>query len=274
MNDIIRTTILGCGSSGGVPRLGGPDGAGDWGSCDPTNPKNYRTRCSALFQKVTAAGVTDLLVDTAPNMREQLLRARVVKLDGVILSHEHADQLHGLDDLRLIFHLIKKPVEVYAAADTVAGVMARFGYCFKQKAGSYYPPIAAMNTIPEPFAPFVVHGAGGPMAIRTFAQGHGNIRSLGVRVGPVAYSSDVATLDEKAFAALEGVKLWIVDALRYKSHISHASVETALGWIARVKPQRAILTNLHIDLDYETLRRELPAGVEPAYDGMAIETEL
>lgn len=272
MGDILRTTILGCGSSGGVPRLGGPDGRGDWGACDPTNPKNNRRRCSALFQKVTATGSTDALVDTSPNMREQLLDARVTNLDGVIISHEHADQLHGIDDLRLVYHLTRKPIAVYTAAETAEGLSARFGYCFRQKQGSYYPPIAQLNVIPEPFEQFDISGKGGSLPVRVFAQSHGNMRSLGVRFGPVAYSSDVNALDEQAFAALAGVECWIVDALRYSSHISHASVETALRWIARVKPERAILTNLHIDLDYETLRRELPAGVEPAYDGMVVET--
>lgn len=269
----IKTTILGCGSSGGVPRLGGPDGAGDWGACDPANPKNRRRRCSALFRQAGAGGTTDILVDTAPNMREQLLDARATKLDGVVISHAHADQLHGIDDLRLIYHLMKKPVEVYAAAETAQTLETRFGYCFKQKAGSYYPPIAKLHTLEEPFRPIPIDGAGGLATVQVFAQSHGNIRSLGVRIGPVAYSSDVNALDEAAFEALAGVKLWIVDALRYNSHVSHASVATALKWIERVKPARAILTNLHIDLDYETLRRELPAGVEPAYDGLTVETE-
>lgn len=274
MSVVLRTTILGSGSSGGVPRLGGPDGAGMWGACDPNNPKNRRHRCSALFELTAASGTTSLLVDTSPDMREQLLMAHVTNLDGVVLSHEHADQLHGIDDLRLVYHLTKRQVDVYTDRITADGVAARFAYCFTQKPGSYYPPIARLHVLPEPFEDFGINGAGGTLPVRTFAQSHGAIRSLGVRVGPVAYSSDVNALDEDAFAALEGVECWIVDALRYTPHISHANVETALKWIARVKPKRAVLTNLHVDLDYETLRRELPAGVEPAYDGMVIETAL
>lgn len=274
MSRVLKTTILGSGSSGGVPRLGGVDGRGQWGACDPDNPKNRRTRCSALFQQVTDDGMTSLLVDTSPDMRAQLLAAHVTNLDGVILSHEHADQLHGIDDLRLVYHEMRKQVDVYTDSGTADGVLSRFAYCFTQKPGSYYPPIAAMHILPEPFEILTVNGAGGALPVQFFWQTHGAIRSLGVRLGPVAYSSDVNALDDDAFAALDGVECWIVDALRYTPHISHANVETALKWIARVKPKRAILTNLHIDLDFEKLRQELPDGVEPAYDGMVIEMAI
>jgi phosphoribosyl 1,2-cyclic phosphate phosphodiesterase len=274
MSDILKTTILGCGSSGGVPRLGGPDGTGSWGACDPTETKNRRRRCSALFQRVSAGGTTSVLVDTSPDLREQMLGARVTGLDAVFISHEHADQLHGLDDLRLVFHQTRKRIPVYADAATGNCMMSRFSYCFIQAPGSDYPPIAEMNLIAEPFAPMEIAGAGGPLPVLAFAQRHGTIRSLGFRIGPVAYSSDVNALDEAAFAALEGVECWIVDALRYKPHVSHANVATALEWIARVKPKRAVLTNLHIDLDFETLRRELPPNVVPAYDGMVLEGEI
>jgi phosphoribosyl 1,2-cyclic phosphate phosphodiesterase len=274
MTDFLQATILGCGSSGGVPRLGGPDGAGNWGACDPANPKNNRTRCSLLMRRKSDMGTTTALVDTSPNMREQLLAARVAALDGVLITHDHADQLHGIDDLRLVAIAMRRRVEVYSDATTFEGVLARFAYCFTQADGSDYPAICNPHELAEPFVPFEIEGAGGALPVLPFWQRHGRIRSLGFRFGPIAYSSDVNGLDDAAFAALEGVECWIVDALRYTVHPSHAHVAQTLEWIARVKPKRAILTNLHIDLDYETLKRELPGGVEPAYDGMTIEAAI
>ncbi|HEX3431646.1 MAG TPA: MBL fold metallo-hydrolase [Rhizomicrobium sp.] len=270
MTGTLTVTILGCGSSGGVPRLGGPDGSGSWGACDPDNPKNRRRRCSMLVAQQLSQGVTTVLVDTAPDLRQQLLDARVSSLDGVIITHDHADQLHGIDDLRLVFHIMRRCVDVYADEETMREVRRRFGYCFETPDGGVYPPILNPHVIPEPFRAFAIAGAGGAIPVLPFWQQHGPIRSLGLRFGPIAYSSDVNGLPEDSFAALEGVDCWILDALRYTPHPTHANVETALAWIARVKPKRAILTNLHLDLDYETLRRELPKGVEPAYDGMVI----
>jgi phosphoribosyl 1,2-cyclic phosphate phosphodiesterase len=271
---ILEATILGCGSSGGVPRLGGPDNAGYWGACDPANPKNRRTRCSLLVRQKTCDGETAALVDTSPDMRQQLLDAHAASLDGVLITHDHADQLHGFDDLRMVAIHMRQRVEVYTDARTLEGMLARFGYCFVQPEGSGYPAIVNAHEIAEPFQEFIIDGAGGALPVRTFAQEHGHIRSLGFRFGPLAYSSDVNGLDEAAFAALEGVECWIVDTLRYTEHPSHAHLAQALEWIARVKPRRAILTNLHTDLDYETLKRELPDGVEPAFDGMRIELPL
>jgi phosphoribosyl 1,2-cyclic phosphate phosphodiesterase len=266
----LEATILGCGSSGGVPRLGGPDNAGYWGACDPNDPKNRRTRCSLLVR----LGATMVLVDTSPDMREQLLAARCGTLDGVLITHDHADQLHGLDDLRMVAINMRRRIDVFADGITMQGMLARFGYCFVQPQGSGYPPIVTAHEIAEPFEQFAIDGAGGALPVRAFAQQHGHIRSLGYRFGPLAYSSDVNGLDDAAFAALDGVECWIVDTLRYTEHPSHAHLAQALAWIDRVKPRRAILTNLHTDLDYETLKRELPEGVEPAYDGMKIELEI
>jgi phosphoribosyl 1,2-cyclic phosphate phosphodiesterase len=274
MSNKLEVTILGCGSSGGVPRIGGPDGAGEWGACDPANPKNNRRRCSILVERRSGQGRTTLLVDTSPDLRQQLLDARVAWLDGVVITHDHADQLHGIDDLRPVFHAMRRRMDVYSDRATLDAILQRFGYCFDTPAGSLYPPILNSHVIPEPFADFAITGAGGAISVLPFPQAHGAIRSLGLRFGPIAYSSDVSGLSEEAFAALEGVSCWIVDALRYTPHPTHANVATALSWIARVKPARAILTNLHFDLDYESLRRELPAGVEPAYDGMTISAEL
>jgi phosphoribosyl 1,2-cyclic phosphate phosphodiesterase len=274
MTDIIEATILGSGSSSGVPRLGGPDGAGDWGACDPSNSKNRRRRCSLLVRRKSAAGETLVLVDTSPDLREQLLAAHVARLDAVLITHDHADQLHGIDDLRAIAYLMRKRIDVYSDAGTLDRIRARFGYCFETPPDSGYPPILTARPLQEPFRLMEMAGAGGPIPVETFEQSHGPINSLGFRFGPIAYSSDVNHLSDEALSLLEGVDIWIVDALRYTPHPTHANVETALGWIARVKPRRAVLTNLHIDLDYETLKRELPEGVEPAYDGLVVSTGI
>jgi len=274
MTTKLEITILGCGSSGGVPRLGGADGSGHWGACDPANPKNRRSRCSILVRRISDAGTTRVLVDTSPDLREQLLRARVSDLDGVVITHDHADQLHGIDDLRLVAAPQRHRVKVFTDGRTSEGILSRFSYCFVQAEGSDYPPIAELHAIAEPFAPFEIGGAGGPVPVLAFGQRHGSVRSLGLRFGPVAYSADANVLDEDAFAALAGAECWIVDALRYTPHPSHSHVAQTLEWIARVKPKRAVLTNLHIDLDYETLKRELPPNVEPAYDGMTVVAEL
>jgi phosphoribosyl 1,2-cyclic phosphate phosphodiesterase len=253
-----------------VPRLGGPDGAGDWGACDPANPKNRRQRCSLLVKR----GGTMVLVDTAPDMRAQLLAARVTHLDAVLMTHPHADQTNGIDDLRPLTFLMKKRVCMYADEATLAHLSRQFSYCFETPARSEYPPIITGQVIPEPFSPFTVNGAGGAIPVLAFWQEHGPVRSLGFRFGGLAYSSDVSDLDDAAFNALEGVGIWIVDALRYTPHPTHAHLDTTLSWIERVKPKRAILTNLHIDMDYAELAARLPAGVEPAYDGMTIEVPI
>ncbi|HEY1615675.1 MAG TPA: MBL fold metallo-hydrolase [Rhizomicrobium sp.] len=274
MTDRLVVTILGCGSSGGVPRIGGPGGRGEWGACDPLNPKNNRRRCSALVERHGAQGTTTILVDTSPDMRAQLLDAHAAWLDAVILTHDHADQLHGIDDLRQVTHVMERRVDVYSDHKTLAGVEKRFGYCFATPKDSAYPPILVSHVLPEPYRTFTIEGRGGAIPVLPFAQTHGRIESLGLRFGPIAYSSDVNGLSDEAFATLEGLECWIVDALRYMPHPSHANVATALEWIARVRAPHAVLTNLHIDLDYETLKRELPPGVEPAYDGMRIELPI
>lgn len=266
MTNDLFVRILGSGSSGGVPRIGGPDGRGEWGACDPLEPRNRRRRCSLLVKR----GETAVLVDTAPDMREQLLDAGQGRLDAVLISHEHADQLHGIDDLRMVAIGNRARVPVYGAPDTLANVMSKFGYCFATPQGSDYPPILDAIEISRPFRTFEIAGAGGAIPVLAFDQQHGRILAQGFRFGPVAYSSDVNGLDERAFAALEGVKVWIVDALRYRPHVSHAHVDQALSWIARVRPERAILTNLHTDLDYRQLAARLPPGVEPAYDGLEL----
>lgn len=267
---MIEARILGCGSSGGVPRLGGPDGTGNWGVCDPDNPKNRRSRCSLLVSSKNDQGATNVLVDTSPDMRQQLLDARVTNLDGVLITHGHADQLHGMDDLRVLTIKNHARIDVWFDRTTKADVMQKFGYCYVKAPGSDYPPILNAHEIAEPFAEFAIAGAGGAIPVRAFGQRHGTIRSLGFRFGNLAYSSDVHDLDEAALAALEGVECWIVDALRRTPHPSHFHLERTLEWVGKVSPRRAILTNMHVDMDYQTLVRELPPGVEPGYDGMTV----
>jgi phosphoribosyl 1,2-cyclic phosphate phosphodiesterase len=258
-------TILGCGSSGGVPRVGS-----GWGECDPADPKNRRLRCSLLVEREEAnSDRTTLLVDTSPDLRAQLLDAGVGSLDGVIFTHEHADHTHGIDDLRpLVIHM-RRRIDAYLDEPTSRAMHARFGYCFMTPPGSGYPPILTEHRI-VPGRPVVVSGAGGTIEALPFLQDHGDIPSLGLRIGDVAYSADLRDLSAESVAMLQGLDLWIVDALRYRPHPTHFSVEEALAWIERINPRRAILTNLHTDLDYGALRASLPPQVEPAYDGMKI----
>ena len=257
-------TILGCGSSAGVPRIGG-----DWGACDPANPKNRRRRCSILVTKQGPEGATRVLVDTSPDMREQMLSAEVKHLDGVLYTHEHADHIHGIDELRTFFLLQRRRIPVWAADRCGTMLLGRFGYCFHKPANSEYPPILKLNRI-VPDEPVEIEGAGGVIAALPFELVHGSITALGFRFGNTAYSPDVNAIPDAALPALEGLDLWIIDALRRTPHSSHFSLPETLAWIARMKPRRAVITNMHIDMDYETLRRELPVGVEPAYDGMVL----
>lgn len=257
-------TILGSGSSGGVPRP-----ALGWGACDPRNPRNRRRRTSLLVERRNGAGITRVLVDTSPDLREQLLEAEVDWLDGVLFTHEHADHTHGIDDLRGLFIHRRRRVDVYLDEPTSKAVRARFGYCFEAPAGSEYPPIVTEHRL-KPGSAVTVTGEGGAITALPVLQEHGDISSLGFRFGPVAYSCDLSGLPDASVAALAGTEVWIVDALRYRPHPSHFSVEDALGWIGRIKPGRAILTNLHSDLDYEELRSKLPAHVEPAFDGLKL----
>ncbi len=264
-----KLTILGCGSSGGVPRIGNK-----WGACDPENPKNRRRRCSVLIERFAGepgkSGRTRALIDTSPDMREQLLAAGVSTLNGVLFTHDHADHTHGIDDLRVLSYNMKSRIHAHMDAAVEATLMKRFTYCFKTPDGSPYSPIIEPHKITPP-TPVLVEGGGGVIEACPIVQDHGQITSLGFRFGSLAYSPDVSNLNAKAQEQLHGLDVWIVDALRYEYHPSHFSVKDALKWIKRLKPKRAILTHLHVDLDFETLKRELPEGVEPAYDGMTIE---
>ncbi|MBT5157952.1 MAG: MBL fold metallo-hydrolase [Rhodobiaceae bacterium] len=255
--------ILGCGSSGGVPRLDG-----SWGECDPAHPKNHRTRCSLLVQQSSEAGQTSVLIDTSPDMRAQLIEAQTTWLDAILYSHDHADQTHGIDDVRAMVYARRQQIDVWMDQATADTLTSRFDYCFHQSEGSLYPAILKDNRITTPYEPIRIAGEGGGITATPFRQIHGSIDSLGFRIGDVAYSSDISDLPEESFADLEGLDCWIVDALRREPHPTHFHLDKTLELIETLKPKRAILTNLHIDLDYETLCKTLPKGVMPAYDGM------
>jgi phosphoribosyl 1,2-cyclic phosphate phosphodiesterase len=260
-------TVLGCGSSAGVPRV-----AQGWGACDPNNPRNRRRRCSLLVQRPGNTGTTTVLVDASPDLREQLLSANVARIDGVLFTHDHADHTHGIDDLRPLFIHHRRRVDVYADAPTAAVLHSRFGYCFAARTGSDYPPILTDHRIAAGES-VTIEGQGGPVSALPFRQKHGDSSSLGFRFGGLAYSCDVNGIPDESLKLLQDIDVWIVDALRHKPHPSHFSLDESLAWIERVRPRRAVLTNLHTDLDYETLRRSLPAGIEPAFDGMTIELD-
>jgi phosphoribosyl 1,2-cyclic phosphate phosphodiesterase len=270
LSGALEFTILGCGSSGGVPRANG-----NWGACDPANPRNRRTRCSMLVRRKgddDPEAWTTALVDTSPDLVRQTSDAGARRLDAALLTHDHADQSHGIDDIRAFAISQKARIPIYMDEATSRTMLSRFGYVFKGEGG--YPPIADARALPAFGRPWTIDGPSGAIAVTTFDQDHGAIRSVGYRFGNVAYSSDVADLPDASYDALRNLDVWIVDALRETPHPTHAHLGRTLDWIARVKPRRAILTNMHIDLDYEALRARLPDGIEPAYDGMRFETRL
>ena len=263
MTATLRYTILGCASSGGVPRIDG-----EWGRCDPSEPRNRRRRCSLLIERLAEGGITRVLVDTGPDLREQLLSAEVTRLDAVVYTHAHADHIHGIDDLRALSLAEGRRIDVYMDEATLGRAREAFGYCFMPVAEGY-PPILEGHVV-TPGEPIVVTGPGGRIELTPFAQDHGRIMSLGWRVGNLAYSCDLNDLPPESLPHLDGLDVWIVDALRYREHVSHLNVDAAVSWVRRMGARRAILTNLHQDLDYATLKAELGAGIEPAYDMLSL----
>ncbi len=255
----MRVTILGCGTSAGVPRVGGPGGKGEWGAANPDDPRNRRTRCSILVQD---QGKT-LLIDTSPDVRSQLLAAEVERVDAVIWTHDHADQCHGIDDLRP-FALRQGQIESWSDERTYGVLSRRFGYCFHAEGNGFYNPIYRHTVITGPF-----QAAGLPVV--PFMQDHGTIPSLGFRFGAVGYANDVVVLPEESLQALAGVEVLIVDAMRYRPHPTHAHLDRALEWIERLRPRRAFLTNLHVDMDYAEVDRTTPSHVTPCHDGLQID---
>ncbi|MEM6932375.1 MAG: MBL fold metallo-hydrolase [Pseudomonadota bacterium] len=264
--DRLRFTVLGCGSSGGVPRIG-PDGP-NWGVCDPSNPRNRRTRCALLVQRIGEHGTTSVLVDAGADISQQLIRAGVGLLDGLVLTHEHADHVHGLDDLRMVVFNRRERLNAWMDQRTEADMMRRFAYIFEQAPGTGYPAIMNRQIID---GPVVINGDGGSIELSGFYVPHGEIKSLGFRIGPLVYLPDVSAMSEAAWTALNGADCWILDALRWTPHPSHSNVAQSLEWIVRAGPRQAYLTNLHVDIDYTDLMAKTPDNVAPAYDGLVLE---
>ncbi len=267
--DCLRFTVLGCGSSPGVPRING-----DWGNCDPKNPKNRRRRASLLVERFDAHGnQTTVVIDTGPDFRSQMIDANVHALDAAIYTHPHADHIHGIDDLRTYVVEQGRLMDVYANRLTRMRLFEAFGYCFETPAGSSYPPILSMHDIVAE-TPFTIRGAGGDIRLTPFAQVHGDIQSLGFRIGDLAYCTDVSAFPDESLQYIEGADVLILGALQYRPHPSHFSLDEALEWIERLAPKRAILTHMHVPLDYETVMRETPPHVEPGHDGLSFEMPL
>ena len=255
-------TILGCGSSGGVPRLGG-----HWGDCDPSEPKNRRQRCSMLVERITDQGKTSVLIDTSPDLRNQLLNAEVGALDGVVYTHDHADHTHGIDDLRMIVFNMRQRLPVWADATTQNTLRQRFGYTFEQVPGTLYKPILEMNDMTGPVE---ITGDGGTITLTPFLVDHGPIKANGFRIGTLAYLPDVSAMNDIAWDMVSGLDMWVVDALRREPHPTHSHLAQTLDWIEQAAPKNAILTNMHNDLDYATLCAETPDHITAAFDGMQI----
>lgn len=253
----MKITVLGCGVSTGVPSIGV-----GWGDCDPADPRNRRRRASLFIESRGKS----LLIDTSPDLREQFLDAGIAWVDAVVLTHAHADHLHGIDDLRAVNRLMKRPIPLYADTATLDEVKVRFGYVLASPGAQepFYKPTLVPHRIAGRF-----EAAGIPVV--PFAQDHGFSTTQGLRIGEFAYSTDVTELDDNAFQTLAGIEVWIVDCLRREPHPTHSHLEKTLGWIARVKPRRAILTHMDHTLDYAKLAAELPEGVEPGQDGLVVE---
>jgi phosphoribosyl 1,2-cyclic phosphate phosphodiesterase len=252
----VRLRILGCGTSSGVPRIGN-----DWGECDPAEPRNRRRRVSILVSE----GETGILVDTGPDLREQLLDAGTARLDAVIWTHDHADHCHGIDDLRQIYHAQGSPVAGYARDETLQTLRSRFAYIFDGIGG--YPPVAEAAVLPDTLDL-------GSVMVRVVDQPHGSISSAGLRFESggrsIGYATDFSSLTDEMAELFQGLDVWVVDALRRRPHPTHPNVDDVLGWAGRLGPNRVVLTHMDHSMDYRTLRAQLPENVEPGYDGLEI----
>jgi phosphoribosyl 1,2-cyclic phosphate phosphodiesterase len=269
MGDILQFTILGCGSSPGVPRI-----TGDWGACDPANPKNKRLRASLLVERIRDDGnKTVVVIDTGPDFRQQMINAQVKRLDAVVYTHAHADHIHGIDDLRGYWLEQQRRIDIYANAETSQRLREGFGYCFDTPPGSYYPPVVTEHRI-EHCVPFSIDGPGGQIEFEPLPQQHGAIVSLGFRIGGLAYCSDVSNFPEHTIERLKGLEVLIIDALQHKPHPTHISLEQSLAWISKLNPRRAIFTHMHTPLDYALVNAETPEHTEPGYDGMVVSLNI
>ena len=255
-------TILGCGSSGGVPRLGG-----NWGDCDPSEPKNRRQRCSMLVDRITSNGKTSVLIDSSPDLRNQLLNADVGSLDAVVYTHDHADHVHGIDDLRMIVFNMRKRLPIWADEATQKTLRQRFGYTFEQVPGTLYKPILEMNDMTGPVS---ITGDGGTITLTPFLVDHGPIQANGFRIENLVYLPDISDMNDAAWEMVAGLDMWVVDALRREPHPTHSHLAKTLDWIERAAPKNAVLTNMHNDLDYATVCGETPDHITAAFDGMQI----
>ena len=265
-----RFTILGCSSSPGVPRI-----TGDWGACDPKNVKNRRTRAAFLIEQIAPdGGITTVVIDTGPDFREQMIHAGVSFIDAVLYTHAHADHIHGIDDLRGYFHISNERIPIYADPPTMDRICEGFRYCLETPPGSSYPPIVRPVLIENLEKSFVIDGAGGPIRFWPHKQIHGDIHSLGFRIGKLAYCSDISDFPPESIEKVQNLDILIIDALQHRPDPRHLSLEQSLNWIARLQPKRAILTHMHTPLDYETVLAETPDHVEPAYDQMQIELDV
>jgi phosphoribosyl 1,2-cyclic phosphate phosphodiesterase len=260
---MMRVTLLGSGGSAGVPMIGGADGRGDWGECDPAEPRNIRTRASIAVDN--GAGV--LLVDTPPELRTKLISSGINRVDAILYTHAHADHVTGLDDIRLLNRIMQRPLEALATQKTLDELELRFGYAFRpwQPPGFFRPVLK-----PRLVAPGTTEHVAG-MDIRLFDQDHGFVRTLGLRIGRFGYSTDVVELDDAAFEALAGIDTWLVGCFQRTPHTTHAWLDRVLSWIARLRPRRSVLTHMGVEMDFSALTAELPEGVEPGYDGQVIE---
>lgn len=268
MADLLRLTILGCGSSPGTPRI-----TGDWGNCDPANPKNRRMRSAAMVERVSPGGTTRVVIDTGPDFRDQMLMADVKRIDAVVYTHPHADHIHGIDDLRGFVLEQQQLMDIYADQPTLERLHEAFGYCFRTPIGSSYPPILRAHEI-EHSNPLTIEGEGGALTFVPLPQIHGDIISLGFRIGPLAYCSDVSHFPPATAELMQDLDVLVIDALQYRPHPSHLSLDEALDWIAKLQPKKAVLTHMHVPLDYAAVTAETPDHVEPAWDGMIIEIPL